>query len=186
MLEAEPLTPIVTHKFPSNLRRHYERLQRFPSGLVVIGDAVCSFNPSYGQGMTTASLGAVTLRKCLEESKGNTDLAAHRFRKKVAKVLKAPWMMAAGEDLIWPDAEGIRPFGTRFMNWYFRKVHELTAHDGEILTRFLRVMNMLKPPYTIFHPRILLPVLAYALTPQRTQREEISTSGKAVFDNVKR
>lgn len=186
MLEAEPLTPIVTHKFPSNLRRHYERMRRFPGGLVVIGDAICSFNPSYGQGMTTASLGAITLRRCLDECEGNIDLAAQRFRKKVAKVLRAPWMMAAGEDLSWPAAEGTRPFGTKFMNWYLRKVHELTARDGEILVRFLRVMNMLKPPYTIFHPRILFPVIAHTLVPKRLQYTESSVQGRVVLNNEKK
>jgi flavin-dependent dehydrogenase len=63
--DAEPVTPIVTHKFPASQRRHYEQMSRFPEGLVILGDAACSFNPIYGQGMTTAALEASTLNDCL-------------------------------------------------------------------------------------------------------------------------
>jgi hypothetical protein len=82
-------------------------------------------------------------------------------------VLKTPWMMAAGEDLSWPEVEGRAPFGTAFMNWYFSKVHELSACDKEVLVRFLGVANMIEPIYRIFHPRIMLRVFTYRARSER-------------------
>src|SRR5262249_25587056 len=63
--ELEPDGDVSTFKFPANLRRPYERMARFPDGLVAVGDAMASFNPIYGQGMTVSGLEALALGECL-------------------------------------------------------------------------------------------------------------------------
>jgi hypothetical protein len=49
--DSEQLTPIAHHRFVGSSQRHYERMVQRPKGFLVIGDALCHFNPIYAQGM---------------------------------------------------------------------------------------------------------------------------------------
>ena len=162
--EAEPLTPIATHKYPANQRRHYERLSRFPEGFIVLGDGACSFDPIYGQGMTAAALEASTLNACLQQQSsghpgGDLTGLAHRFQKAIAKVLDVPWMLATNEDFRFPETQGHRPWWTRLLHWYTRRLFGLAASDSRTTLRSYEVLNMIKPPTALFEPRMLFAVL---------------------------
>lgn len=160
--DAEPLTPIATHKFPANRQRHYERMPRFPDGFVVLGDAACSFNPIYGQGMTTAALEANALTSCLDQHfRAHDDLNgfARSFQKEVARTVKVPWLLATCEDFRYPETEGHRPLGMSLLKWYAGRVHELANSHPLTTLRFYEVLHMLKSPAALFDPRILFAVL---------------------------
>ncbi len=153
---AEPLSPITVFRFSHNQRRHYERLPRFPEGLVTVGDAFCSFNPIYGQGMTTGALQAQTLGECLRQGLGGV---SQRYRQQVGKLLELPWSMATSGDLRFPEVEGKRPPASGLLNWYGDQVHRLANHDEEALRTFVRVMHMLESPAALFSPRMVLKAL---------------------------
>lgn len=153
---AEPLSDFVRYRYPANLRRRYERLTRFPAGYLVFGDAVCSFNPVYGQGMTVAAQEATLLRQCL--AAGDADLA-QRFFAAASTVIDTPWDIAVGNDLRHPQVSGPRPAKVRFINWYIGKLHMAAQHDGKLANAFLTVANLQAPPESLLHPAIVLRVI---------------------------
>jgi 2-polyprenyl-6-methoxyphenol hydroxylase-like FAD-dependent oxidoreductase len=155
--QAEPMSDFAVHKFPSNLRRHYERLRRVPEGFVAIGDALCSFNPIYGQGMTASALEAVVLDECLRHD-SPANLPRHFYRR-VAKIIDMPWQSAAGADFAYQGVAGVKAPGTDLINWYVAQVQRAVLHDRSVYAAVLGVTNMLKSPTSLFHPQILWRVL---------------------------
>jgi 2-polyprenyl-6-methoxyphenol hydroxylase-like FAD-dependent oxidoreductase len=160
--DAAPLTPITTIRFPAQRRRHYEKMRRFPEGLVVLGDAMCSFNPLYGQGMSVAAQEARALDDCLRERAKLTGLP-QRFFRRAARIVDGPWLLATSTDFLYPGALGKRPFGNGALAWYNNHVLELSGQNGRVLTTFLEVMHLTRSPFALFSPEVLFPVLGRAL-----------------------
>ncbi len=154
--QSEPLCNGVSARFPASVRKRYEKLDRFPKGFLVLGDAICSFNPIYGQGMSAASQQAVALEESLS---ANGDVSARDFFQRAAKVVDNPWSMAVGADLRIPETVGPRSAGVNFINWYIGKLHKAAHRDPEAALAFLKVANLLAPPPTIMSPRIAMRVL---------------------------
>lgn len=151
---AQPLSDIHTYRYPSSLRRHYEKLTRFPEGYLVIGDAFASFNPIYGQGITSAAMQSQELSRLLHERRSLQRLS-QAFFKRAAKVVDTPWQLAVGEDFRYPETEGRKSILTDFLNAYVLKVHIATHHDPVVYAQFLRVMNLLEPPASLLKPGII-------------------------------
>ncbi len=166
--KAEPLTELVAHKFPADLRRHYEKMRRFPEGYVVLGDAMCSFNPYYGQGMSVAAMETMTLADCLK-AQPNGDLTGlpMRFFKQATPVVDIPWTIAAGEDLRYRQVEGPRPPGFDLLNSYVVKVHQAATTDPEVCRAFFNVANLNAPPASLMKPSILLRVMKATMGAKR-------------------
>jgi 2-polyprenyl-6-methoxyphenol hydroxylase-like FAD-dependent oxidoreductase len=143
-------------KFPASVRRHYERLTRFPAGFLVMGDGVCSFNPVYGQGMTVASLEAMVLRQQL---RAGAPPDAVRFFGDISKVIDAPWGIAVGGDLAWPGVEGERTRAIKRSNAYMGKLMFAMTRDSAVTNAFMRVAGLIDPPQALMKPRIFIRVM---------------------------
>ncbi len=154
---AVPITEVCTYRYPASRRRRYDKMRRFPAGLLVFGDAICSFNPVYGQGMSVAALEAIALRDCL--LRGDKDLS-RRFFRASAKLIGVVWQMAAGADLTLPQVEGRRTLSIRLSNWYTERVLRAAESDAVVTEGFYRVMNLVDSPARLLRPSFVARVVA--------------------------
>jgi 2-polyprenyl-6-methoxyphenol hydroxylase-like FAD-dependent oxidoreductase len=153
---AQSLDDPVPFRFPASVRHRYERLPRFPRGLLVIGDAVCSFNPVYGEGMTVAATQAMTLRRLLTQD-GAPD--ARRYFRAIAAAIDVPWDIAVGADLAFPQVPGKRSAKVRLVNAYLPRLHAAAAHDDALAAALVRVIGLKERPQTLLRPDRVLRVL---------------------------
>ena len=159
---AEPLSEPVTHRFPSSQRRHVEKLKRFPVGWVLLGDAVASFNPIYGQGMTAAAQQANALGDCLASARTIDAGFARRYFKAAGKIVAVPWSIATGSDFAYPETTGKKPAGTDLVNHYMERVTVAAQHDDTVSLRFNEVVALVRRPESLLAPRFVVRVLRAA------------------------
>lgn len=152
--DAEPFDEPVAYRYPTSVRNRYDRLTRFPEGLAVLGDAVCTLNPIYGQGMTVAALEAIALQPHL--TRGLTRTYLHD----VGRISGLAWAMALGADLTFPEVEGPRTPATRFLGRYVQRIQAGAARDSQLGRAFLRVTSMMDPPAALFHPSVVAGAMA--------------------------
>jgi len=148
---------VHAYPFPASIRRHYGDMDRFPGGLLVIGDAIASFNPIYGQGMSVAAMEALLLHHVLATD--SSDEPAVPFFERTKRVIDDAWNVAVGGDFKFPQTTGPKPFGTDFTNWYIARLTCKSHTDGTLADAFSRVVTMERRPHSLFRPGIAWRVL---------------------------
>jgi 2-polyprenyl-6-methoxyphenol hydroxylase-like FAD-dependent oxidoreductase len=157
---------VTFYPFPSSRRYRYAELDRFPDGLVVVGDGIASFNPVNGQGMSVAALEALLLHRALAE-RGDREMAL-RFFRDAAAVIDIAWELVAGSDLAFPQTDGSLPRRAVVFDRYLNRLIR-SAHDDTRLAELVwSVFVLERPPSVLFQPRVLWRVLA----PARARRHE--------------
>jgi 2-polyprenyl-6-methoxyphenol hydroxylase-like FAD-dependent oxidoreductase len=168
MRAAEPVSEVAHHHMPSSQWRRYDKMPELPDGLLVCGDAICSVNPIYGQGMTLAALQAVALRESLRA--GGADLARRYFRAS-AKPIEVAWQMVASLDLAFPAVAGRRSrwmrIATRLMDWAMAA----SESDLVVAVRFFRVNSLIDSPIRLLHPAFLYRVAVVNVRRRRAGRQ---------------
>lgn len=156
-----------THRYTNvdNQWRPYHAVKNWPDRLIAVGDAVCVFNPVYGQGLTVAAMEAELLHRMLaRRSSGGKQLdgLAAGYQKRVGRLLLGPWTLSTNSDLMWnPDRQ---PLGARIAHWYNTRLFHVAVKDAAVWSRFVRVVNMVASPAVLFHPAVALKVLSTAFT----------------------
>ncbi len=162
--DAERVADISHYRFPKSSRFHFERLTNFPEGFLVLGDAIASFNPVYGQGISSAALQVQALEKILLErrtlSYGLTGLPAEFFAK-AAEVIDSPWTIAANLDFAYPKTKGERPSNLRESARYFSALNAIGAEDIDIQRLVSEVFHLSVPLSALTEEPLYSRVMAY-------------------------
>ncbi|WP_330333560.1 FAD-dependent monooxygenase [Streptomyces sp. NBC_00536] len=167
---ATPLSGVTTFGHTANRRRYYEKCRIWPEGYVVLGDAVASYNPVYGHGMSVAAQGARALRRSLLEGGGLRAAGlARRTQRAVAAPVSVAWDLATGQDIFYPDAIGKRPGAAdKLLSRYVGRLVRTATADFVVATALTEVMTLSAPITTLVRPRVLLHALLGPRMPQLT------------------
>jgi len=191
---ATPIGEPEIFRYPASRWLRYEKLARRPEGFLVIGDAVCSFNPVYGQGMSSAGRQVLALADLLASVTDGDGLAraAAKAADVLAKVVATPWSLATGADRRFPGMPA-KPLPERAIDRYMDRLVRVARHDSVVTSAFMRVLNLLEPPSTLLAPamaaRVLRPARDSSSTdftpnPPQPSDEHHARSGEPVHIGV--
>jgi alpha/beta hydrolase fold len=153
---------VVGHGFPGSRRQRYDRLRHVPERLIVLGDALCSFNPVYGQGITVSALEAEQLGAALAASKAGGDLGpdfSARWFARLKPIVDAAWDGVWIEDSRFPELSSGRSLRLKASQWYVGRLHRATYRDARVTDQFYRVLGFIDPPSSLFYPRVAFSAL---------------------------
>ncbi|PGZ06256.1 glutamate synthase [Bacillus cereus] len=156
---AEAITDIKTYKIPYQVRRRFDLVNNLPEGFLVIGDAQCRFDPVFGQGVSVAAMEAYQLQLLLQGRTKLDKTFTQQFYKKAANIIETPWDMTTTEISRHPKLKRELTSKQKFQLWYTKQIYRLSASDSDVYIRLVRVMNLIRSPFHLFHPKVLLAVL---------------------------
>jgi 2-polyprenyl-6-methoxyphenol hydroxylase-like FAD-dependent oxidoreductase len=120
--------------------------------LVALGDAISSFNPVYGQGMSVAAIQAVALRQSLSSGE---DHLSQRYFEAARRIVDLAWDLAIGSDLSLREVEGRRPILVRLSNAWAERILTAAEHDPYVADIFGSVTDLLATPRVLLRPRFV-------------------------------
>ncbi|HDR7002194.1 FAD-dependent oxidoreductase [Bacillus cereus] len=157
--KAEGITDIKTYKIPYQVRRRFDLVNNVPEGLLVVGDAQCRFDPVFGQGVSVAAMAAHQLQLLLQDRKQLDKTFTQQFYKKAATIIETPWDMTTTEISRHPQLKRELTTKQKFQLWYTKQIYRLSVSNSDVYIRLVRVMNLIRSPFHLFHPKVLLSVL---------------------------
>ncbi len=150
---AKPTTPLRRFSFPHQLRRRYETMAKLPEGYVILGDAMCSFDPTFGQGMSIAAMQAELLGKLAGRR------STQKIQARLARFAAIPWSMTSSEAHRWAETRGPDPFGASLLRRYAARLFQLAGKYRDVYRVLLNVMQFESSPMALLHPQMLRRVI---------------------------
>lgn len=176
--DAEPLTDVLLSRSTRNERRYFEKSEKWPEGLLALGDAVATYNPVYGQGMSVAALGARALGRELARTGGVAAPGlARRAQRAAAKVVNAAWAMSVGQDQWFPEVRGKSPTpADRLLSAYTARMTRVATGSYRVSAAMCKVTTLQANALHLLHPALFLatalgPVLPPLSGPPLTPEE---------------
>lgn len=154
-----PRTDVAIHRQTANRRLAYGSSPDWPAGLLVVGDAMCAFNPIYGQGITVAASQAELLRPALARFDGSAR-ATRRLQRRLAAATNLPWSVSTGEDLRLLNPDARQSITRRASGWWFTRLTTLAAGGDRVSIRaFARVFHLMGSPLLLISPGVVRSVV---------------------------
>jgi 2-polyprenyl-6-methoxyphenol hydroxylase-like FAD-dependent oxidoreductase len=167
---AEPLSEVFGFGMSGSVRRRYDQVANWPPGFLVVGDALCSLNPLYSQGMTLVAMEVRRLRDCMRQLCAGT-LSTRDVQRQIGEVVIPAWSMAVEEDMRFPETDGPRALRMKVRHWYGARLGRLSATHRLALQTQVAVTNLVAPASQLYRPGILGPLIFEGL------REAIRVNG---------
>jgi 2-polyprenyl-6-methoxyphenol hydroxylase-like FAD-dependent oxidoreductase len=124
--------------------RPFHKMKGMPDNAIVMGDAFCSLNPVFGQGMTFALEQSLILKELLQTDK----LAPKQFHKRSFNVARLPYTLSK-------IGSGIKnSFSKRYLHRFLVRCQSSTS----LHQRFLNVLHLRASFLTLFDLRSLIPI----------------------------
>ncbi|MBZ4016102.1 NAD(P)/FAD-dependent oxidoreductase [Streptomyces purpurogeneiscleroticus] len=156
----EPIAPPRGFRYTANRRYLYERAGAAPYGFLAVGDACCTFNPIYAQGISVAALQAVALRTALSRRQQGRRTTTRTLQRAVSTAYRPAWQLATGSDLQYPATTGERPgIAALPQQWYINRVLARAGGNRLIGDALRDVIGLTAPPARLFTPRVAAAVL---------------------------
>ncbi|GGP16145.1 FAD-dependent oxidoreductase [Oceanobacillus neutriphilus] len=185
----EPITTPRGYRIKELFRNRFEQMPRWPSGLLVLGDALCNFDPIYGQGMTMAAVEVEVLESCLRDQRTNPQPSfERRVLQRLQEIIEPIWWLNAVADLKWPgvEYEGRPLKGIAFVQKYFDLyLKQVTSQgDFELYSLYWAVNAILFSPSKIINQRMMESILNGSEEGKKWHSELTGAHGRKLEDII--
>jgi hypothetical protein len=157
LVEREPVSDAAVHRFPAARWRRFDKLPSIVDGYLPFGDVVCTLNPSYGMGTTSAAFQARALKDALA---GGTHALARRTHRAARRWIARPWELGRSNDLRFPGVTGGIDRTPAAIRWYLKRAGLAATRDPIVAFAFRKVMALIAAPASLMSPPIAMRVLA--------------------------